>query len=105
MVHTMTGIANPLGSIGLVLIGSTQIPGGLDLASIGAPGCRVYQQTDTILPVFPLLGPVLVHTLPIPNNPALAGSTVWTQGALLASGVNAFGGLTANATQLFLGTQ
>ena len=59
MVHTMTGIANPLGSIGLVLIGSTQIPGGLDLASIGAPGCRVYQQTDTILPVFPLLGPVL----------------------------------------------
>ncbi|MEC9047751.1 MAG: matrixin family metalloprotease [Planctomycetota bacterium] len=105
MVHTMTGITNPPGSIGLVLIGSTPIPGGLSLASIGAPGCQVYQQLDTVLPVFPLSTPILVHTLPIPNNPLLAGTTVRTQGALLTPGVNAFGGLTANATDLFLGTQ
>ena len=106
MVHTLTGIANPPLSIGLVLTGTVSIPGGLDLSLIGAPGCRVYQQTTNILPYIGLPSSTFVHTLPIPNNPALAGTSIWTQGALLVPpGTNAFGGITANATELFLGTQ
>lgn len=106
MVQTLTGIPNPAGSIGLVLLGNVGIPGGLDLAPFGAPGCRVYQQTLDIITVFPLGTSTMLYTLPIPNDPALAASTVWTQGALLVPpGTNALGGITANATELFLGTQ
>ena len=106
LVQTMTGISNPTSSIGLVLMGSNGIPGGLDLASLGAPGCRLYQQTDSIVPVFPLSISTMVYTMPIPNDPLLAGATYWTQGALLVPpGTNALGGVTANATELFLGTQ
>lgn len=106
MVHTLTGIANPAFSIALVLTGTVAIPGGVDLGPLGAPGCRVYQQTTNILPYVGLPSSNYVHVLPIPNNPALAGTTVWTQGALLVPpGTNALGGLAANATELFLGTQ
>ena len=106
MVHTLTGIANPTFSIALVLIGNVAIPGGVDLTPLGAPGCRVYQQTTNILPYVGLPSSNYVHVLPIPNNPALAGTTVWTQGALLVPpGTNQLGGLAANATELFLGTQ
>ena len=106
MVHTLTGIANPTFSIALVLIGTVAIPGGVDLTPLGAPGCRVYQQTTNILPYVGLPSSNYVHVLPIPNNPALAGTTVWTQGALLVPpGTNQLGGLAANATELFLGTQ
>jgi len=106
LVHTLTGITNPSQSIGLVLMGTTAIPGGLDLTSIGAPGCRVYQQSSYIVPVFPIQNPILVYTMPIPNNPQLSGTTFWMQGALLVPpGTNALGGITANATELFIGTQ
>jgi hypothetical protein len=105
-VQTLNGIPNPAGSIGLVLLGAVGIPGGVDLAPFGAPGCRVYQQNQNILTVFPLAGSTMVWTLPIPNDPLLAASTFWTQGALLVPpGTNALGGITANATELFLGTQ
>jgi len=105
-VQTLTGITNPGGSIGLVLLGNVGVPGGIDLAAFGAPGCRVYQQTLDIVTVFPLATTTMVWTLPIPNNPLLVGSAVWTQGALLVPpGTNALGGITANATELILGTQ
>lgn len=106
MAQTLTGIPNPGQSIGLVLLGTVGIPGGVDLTSLGAPGCRVYLQTQDIVTVFPLSLSTMVYTLPIPNDPLLAGSTVWTQGALLVPpGTNALGGITGNATELFLGTQ
>ena len=106
MVHTLTGIANPAFSIALILTGTVPIPGGVDLGPLGAPGCRIYQQTTNILPYVGLPSSNYVHVLPIPNNAALAGTTVWTQGALLVPpGTNPLGGLAANATELFLGTQ
>ncbi len=106
MVQTLTGITNPSGSIGLVLLGATEIPGGLDLGAFGAPGCRSYQQADDIVVFFPLLGTTMLYTLAIPNNPQLAGLSLMTQGALLVPpGVNALGALTGNATRLTFGTQ
>ncbi len=106
LVQTLTGITNPAGSIGLVLLGATEIPGGLDLAAVGAPGCRTYLQADDIVVQFPLIGTTMIYTLLIPNNPQLVGSTLMTQGALLVPpGTNALGGLTGNATRLTFGTQ
>ncbi|MCK5943042.1 MAG: matrixin family metalloprotease [Planctomycetes bacterium] len=106
VVQTLTGISNPASSIGLVLLGTVGVPGGIDLQPFGAPGCRVYQQTVDIVTVFPVPSTTMVYTLPIPNDALLIGSTVWTQGGLLVPpGTNALGGITANATELVIGTQ
>lgn len=104
-VSLLTGIANPTSSIGLVLIGYSQIPGGLDLGALGAPTCNLYVNTATIQIGFPLTTATYVWTLPIPNTPSLVGSVLDTQGAtLVPPGTNALGALAGNAVELVVGT-
>ncbi|MCB9876215.1 MAG: trypsin-like peptidase domain-containing protein [Planctomycetes bacterium] len=104
-VITLGNIPNPAGSIGVVMIGFASIPGGFDLASIGAGGCDLYLNMASLQPVFPLLGSAVNWTLPIPNVPTLSGTSIFTQGALLVPpGTNAFGALTANGVELKMGT-
>ncbi|MFK7742004.1 MAG: matrixin family metalloprotease [Planctomycetota bacterium] len=106
MVLALGNIPNPAASIGLVLLGESEVPGGIDLSAFGAPGCFAYQNTLDIVTLFPLTGPTRIYTLPIPSTPALSGSTVWTQGGLVVPpGTNLLNVLTANAVELFLGTQ
>lgn len=102
----MTGINTPAASIGIVLLGYGQIPGGFDLGLLGAPGCTLYCDFVDMQTAFPLFSSSFLWQLPIPNNQALAGSVLMTQGGtLVGTGVNPLGVLTANGVQLTLGTQ
>lgn len=101
----MSNIPNPVQSIGLVVIGFTDIPGGLDLGIIGAAGCNLYTQSAIIEAIFPVTGTSILWQLPIPNTPTLSGSSVFTQGALLEPPTeNPLGLLTGNGVELFVGT-
>ncbi|MGK0349431.1 MAG: hypothetical protein ACJAYX_000098 [Planctomycetota bacterium] len=92
-------------SIGLVVIGFSEIPGGLDLGIIGAAGCSLYTQSTIIETIFPMSGVSQLWQLPIPNTPALTGTSIFTQGALLEPPAqNAFGLLTGNGVELLFGT-
>jgi len=102
----VSNIPQPTQSIGLVVLGFQSIQNGVDLASIGAGGCRLYTQSAVIETMnFPLSGSTQTWTLAIPNTPALSGSIVSTQGAvLMPPGVNPLGLLTSNGVELELGT-
>ncbi|MCU0864233.1 MAG: hypothetical protein MUC36_10600, partial [Planctomycetes bacterium] len=100
----LTAVPNPASSIGLVLIGFTQVTPALDLASIGAPGCLLHAPATVIQTLFPL-GASTPWNLAIPNTPSLSNSRVYVQGAaLVPPGSNAFGLLTSNGVDLLLGT-
>ena len=70
-------------------IGGTPLP--LDLAFLGAPGCKLYTSLEILYVLqgsgsgFPGL------SLPIPRNPALALAQVYTQAAATAPGANQAG--------------
>jgi hypothetical protein len=104
-VITLGNIPQPTSSIGLVLLGYTQVS-GLDLGFLGAPGCRLYVSTLVIETVFPLPAASVAWTLPVPNTASLSGSKLLAQGALLVPpGTNSFGALTANGVELTFGSQ
>lgn len=94
---------DPSNSLGIAVLGYTQIASGLDLGSIGAPGCRLYASAD-VLELFLMSNGVFTWSLPIPSSTALEGISVFTQGALLTNSVNALGLLTANGVELVLGS-
>jgi len=92
----------PAGSpLGATILSLTEITGGIDLTSIGAPGCSQYLTPASTLIFFPAGG---MGSLPfaIPNSPGLAGVTIVSQGATLTPGVNAIGVLTSNGLRLLL---
>ncbi|MBX3462979.1 MAG: trypsin-like peptidase domain-containing protein [Planctomycetes bacterium] len=97
----LQNIVNPTASIGLVLAGP-RLP-GVDLAVIGMPECFLYTTGDIL---FSFLTPSATYfwNLFLPVDPALTGSKVACQGGQLTAGVNSFGGLTANAIELTIGT-
>jgi hypothetical protein len=104
-IVNITNIPNPLGSIGLALVGSAGIVPGLNLSIIGAPGCYLNSTADVIQTIFPLIGATHPWSLPIPNAASLSGTHVFCQGAVLVPpGTNAFGVLTANSVNLTIGT-
>lgn len=104
-IITLGNIPNPPSSIGLALIGYTQLVAGVDLGFIGAGGCRLYVNSPSLQVIFPLVLPSANWLLPIPNSPSLTGSRIWTQGALLVPpGTNPLGALTANGVELKFGT-
>lgn len=92
---------DPNNSIGLAVLGWTEVAGGLDLGTIGAPGCRLYASTD-IVDAFLRTNGVFSWSLAIPTSSSLEGVDVFTQGALLTNTVNALGLLTANGVKLTL---
>lgn len=102
----LTNIPAPAQSIGLAVLGFQAIPSGADLAFIGAPGCRLYTQSVSIQVMnYPVLGASHLWLLPIPNNPALSGSKVTTQGIIkMPSTFNPGGFLSSNGVELLLGT-
>ncbi|HLQ38885.1 MAG TPA: hypothetical protein VK348_13835 [Planctomycetota bacterium] len=77
-----------------------QVSPGLDLGSLGAPGCL--QLLTTSPPVSMLLfgSPTVTRTLTIPTGPVWVGVQVYTQSASLVPGVNALGLLTSNGVRM-----
>lgn len=101
---TLTNVPNPAASIGLVLLATTSIPAGQDLALIGAPGCALYNPATVVQTLLPLSA-ATPWSFAIPNTAALGGTRVYVQaGALIPPGTNAFGLLTSNGVDLLLGT-
>lgn len=96
-------LVNPASSIGLAIIGWSGYTTPLDLAVIGAPGCKLHAATDA-LEVFSIGGLTPTWSLPIPSTQSLVGFELFTQGALFTPGVNALGLLTANAVKLTIGS-
>ncbi|MFK7742003.1 MAG: trypsin-like peptidase domain-containing protein [Planctomycetota bacterium] len=102
----LSNIPTPQSSIGVVVIGWTAIPGGLDLGFLGAGGCRLYTQSSVIdTMAFPVLGATHGYSLAIPSTPSLSGQSIYTQGAVLEPpSANALGARTSNGVELKLGT-
>ena len=84
---------------GFMLIGFSRTPApGIALGMIGAPGCFAHTSGDLALPLSPS-GATDDFSLPIPNNPSLAGVSIYLQSAVVAAGANPLGLLTSNGMQ------
>ena len=94
----------PAGSLlGLQILSQTQYTPGLDLASIGMPGCTLYVGLDVTTQ---FATPTASASVPysLPASPSLSGVLLLSQSATLSPGLNAFGFVTSNALQMVLGT-
>lgn len=89
--------------VALVAFGSTSIPGGLDLTSIGMPSCFAYNTLDLgLFATGPVVAGVGLFPFAIPNNPALAGLVLSSQGASFSL-ANTMGLSSSNGIELSLG--
>ena len=92
-----------LGSVfGVMVFGNTGFPTGIDLTSIGMPGCELYASIDVLLS-FPLTGTPTTFGLPIPGTPSLSGVVLEAQAATLTPAVNPLNLLSSNGLELKLG--
>ena len=95
VISLSTNNVAPSALIGATLFGLAQFNPGIDLTSIGMPGCHQYVSIDASQ-VWIAAGGVGSTNFSIPNNPGLAGVEIKTQGAALVPGINALGALTTN---------
>lgn len=94
--------AFPFGTVlGLNVLGLSEFTAGIDLTSIGMPGCNLYASLDALPSFLPVTGIGSV-ALPIPNDNSLAGVVVLSQGTALVPGINAFGFVASNGLRLTL---
>jgi hypothetical protein len=71
--------------IGLFAFGSLAVNPGVDLTVLGMPGCFAYTNLDIgLLTGSPVAAGTSTFALPIPNNPALSGAQLASQGASLS---------------------
>jgi hypothetical protein len=94
--------------LGVNFLSLVQIPGpGLDLGILGAPGCvalaDINAGTGNAISNLGLPGLSLQSSLPLPNNPALAGVRVFSQSAWLDATANSLGIITSNGLELVVG--
>jgi hypothetical protein len=92
--------------VGINFLGLAGLPApGFDLGLIGAVGCTAYVDVGASI------GNVISNAVPglslsapfaLPNTPALAGTTVWSQSAWLDATANALGIITSNGLRLNL---
>jgi hypothetical protein len=93
----------PSGSLlGISILSLTQYSPGIDLTSIGMPGCTLYLALD-VMNTFSTPGSTASVPWSVPNVPTAAGLVVMNQSAVLKAGINPFGFVTSNALQLLLG--
>lgn len=95
-------------SLGICFVTTAQIPApGLDLGLIGAPGCSALVDTNAgvgnLISNLGLPGISMSVAFPLPNNPAFAGLSVYSQSVWLDPTVNAFGLLVSNGIDFVLG--
>ncbi len=85
--------------LGAILLGSAQTSTPLD--PLGMYGCTLLTSADLASATVAL--PAGTFSLPIPNNPVLAGGILYSQGAIAAFGINPFGVALTNGVELDLG--
>ncbi|MBM3973162.1 MAG: hypothetical protein FJ301_03570 [Planctomycetes bacterium] len=95
-------------SLGICFVTTGQIAApGLDLGLIGAPGCSALVDISTgvgnLISNLGLPGVSMSIAFPLPNNPAFAGLSVFSQSIWLDPTVNAFGMLVSNGVDFTLG--
>lgn len=92
-------------AVALFVLSAQHVDPGVDLASIGAPGCRAYVDlTAGIGNVAQPIGPAALHSYTLPNDPSLVGASVYVQAAGIVPGANAAGLLTSDALDVLLGS-
>jgi len=105
-VDLLTSNESTVGGIGLCFVTSVDIPGGFPLGVIGAPGCLAHVDiaagTGNLIDNIPISG--MTVSLPIPNNPLLAGLNLYCQSVWLDPAANAFGITTSNGLRLAIGS-
>ena len=93
----------PAGSLlGLNILSLTEYPAGVDLTSLGMPGCRLYAALDSVT-TFAVAGSSNSLPYSLPATPALSGLQLAAQSASLTPGINAFGFATSNGLDMVLG--
>ncbi|MFN6144853.1 MAG: hypothetical protein ACK5AL_00670 [Planctomycetota bacterium] len=90
--------------LAVLVVGVTPLPGPIDLGAVGMPFCTLYAALDS-LQALPLPGgaPAVTIGLPLPLNPALAGSSVQAQAATVTPGATPLNLLSSNGLDLKLG--
>jgi len=89
--------------LGGTALGWTKHDPGIDLSSLGMPGCFQFVVADA-LNMFVPSGGLGTHTLTVPNDPALVDVYIHSQGFAFVPGVNALGAVTSNGLDLRFGT-
>lgn len=103
VTSTITGIP---GSAAAGFMGYSFVPyatPGLDLSSVGAPGCALLGDTSIVEPIALTGGATETVALTIPTTATLAGNTLYEQAIVLAPGVNTLGAVLTNGIALNLG--
>ena len=83
------------------MIAFQQIEQGVDLASLGAPGCRQYVITNDADALF---GNYTRTLGPVPGDSVFLGLHVYSQSVSLVRGVNPVGALTSNGIEMVIGS-
>jgi len=89
--------------LGVMILSITQHNPGIDLTSLGMPGCFQYVGLDAVTVFFPV-GSTGTMPIGIPNNVAFAGVHLFGQAAAFVAGLNPLGVTSSNALNLGIGT-
>ena len=101
---TLTTTNYPTGAVlGIGALSVTRYDPGLDMASLGMPGCAQYVGFDASY-FMPLSAGQSTRTIVLPLDPALSGLTVGSQSFALVPGVNARGAVASNGVSLIIGS-
>jgi hypothetical protein len=87
---------------GLSILSLNALPGGVDLTFLGMPGCFLYQDL-TVIDLFPVSSGAGQRSFSLPNSPALSGTILLSQSAIMDLGLNAFDMATSNGIELLVG--
>jgi hypothetical protein len=91
-------------NLAALVLGLSRVgPPPLDLAILGAPGCSGHVSPDVLLTLNGA-GNLASFTLPIPNDPALAGFLLYLQSLALDPPTNAFGFVASHAYAAVVGS-
>ena len=88
--------------LAFVFVGDLAVPGGFDLAALGAPGCRAYIGGNIASASFAVTAGAGSFQLPIPNTASLGGLQLSSQ-VVAFSSANSLGLATSNGVSWTLG--
>lgn len=95
-VYNLEASGIPTGTVlGAFVLSFTQYPQGIDLSSIGMPGCSQYVGLDTRIVVV-VSGPTTTFGLTIPPVPAFGGIALASQAVMFTPGVTPLGVISSN---------
>jgi len=101
---TLTATSYPANSgLGVQAVSLVRHDPGLDLSSVGMPGCLRFTDLEAVVVVLPS-GGQSVYSLAIPNNPALTGLPLTSQTYAFSPGANAVGVVASNGVAMVIGT-